>query len=171
MWCLWRYFVSKGVAFNIPHGETLVWCSALATIMYTFKTHPDVAKGIPKSFLSFIMNFKDRKKPEASTLSSATASLSQFNQRWIIKQVLATAYASARAFGAGYLFQVALALIGLVFNPKLTVKKIVAVLMGGSHVRSGVFCGSMALLYWAVRNTLHFIRRVDDGWNCAAAGM
>ena len=146
---------------DVPYGEVLLWCSALAVLLYTFTAHPAVAKGIPKAFLDHVLGL------QAATPATAPV----FDAAWVARQAAHTLRTAARAFGSGYLLRLGLALVGMLVGGRVSLPRLLAVVYSAEHVRTGAFFGSMALLHWAVRHALHYARRTDDAWNHAAAGF
>ena len=170
LWCLWRALEHGGLVFSLPYGEVLLWCWSLAVLLYSLKAHPSVAKGIPRAFVTYVLNLK----PAATSPSSEDAvgdDEPEFDLAWLRAAVTGTLKTTARAFASGYLLQSALALAGSVFGGKWSIKHLAAVLYGKSHVRTGLFFGAMALLHWVTRHTLHYARGTDDAMNHAVAGF
>lgn len=145
---------------NVPFGEVLLWCSALAVMLYTFTAHPLVAKGIPKAFLTHVLG-----------LNAAAVPAPVFDVAWVAGAAAQTTRATVRAFGSGYALRAALALVRVLMGGRLSVKNLLSVVYSAEHVHTGAFFGSMALLHWAVRHALLGLRRTDDAWNHAAAGF
>ena len=180
-WGLWRTLVSHGLVRNVPFGETLLWCSALAVFMYMFKQHPHQLKGLPKMFLAVIMRINTGRDNDAELhipastsqyrhSAAATHPHAPLDQQWIHTRVMSTLKTTARAFGVGYGIKVALSLAGWLAAPRFTVKRILELALSKAHMQLGVFCGSTAFIFWAIRNVLHFSRGTDTAVHSAVAG-
>ena len=139
----------------------MLWSAALGVIAYMLRAYPDASKGIPKMLLSFLYPNHDKAAP-AST---------RFDAQWLQARAVGVLRAGLRSFGAGYGLRVAIALVGFVMSPRMSVKAVVDVLFGRQHMALGSFFGSMTVLYSVVRHVLHYVRGQDDAVNCAVAGM
>ena len=161
-WCIWRLGVQQGWLANLPAGDVLLWCLAMAAIMYTFATQPASVHGAPKPVLSFLV------KPKAC---DPAAPAPEVSDDWVRKRLAATLTTAVRAFGTGWALQAAIALVRVLISGKIKVKSLLGALVGSPQLRLGSFFGGTAGLYWLVRHGLHALRKTDDGLNSALAGF
>ena len=161
-WCIWRLGVQQGWLVNLPAGDVLLWCLAMAAVMFTFATQPASVHGAPKSVLSFLV------KPKQC---DPAAPAPEVNNDWVRKRLVSTLTTAVRAFGTGWALQAAIALVRVLISGKIKAKSLLGALVGSPQLRLGSFFGGTAGLYWLVRHGLHALRKTDDGVNSALAGF
>ncbi|XP_020623319.1 transmembrane protein 135-like [Orbicella faveolata] len=156
----------RGLIQPIPNGEILLFCVATATMMYLYRKKDGLTDGLLNNLVRFFMGPDGSGHRQEISSSQTSVAIDRRESRMQIKWLRPT----LKAFGIGYLTQLAPLLLGQIKSIFKRPGRLLRTFYNKDCIRCGLFLGSLVATFKIVEWELELLRKKRDEFNALVAG-
>jgi len=150
----------------IPNGEIILFCVATATMMYLYRKKNGLADGLVNALIRFFLGSNDSGHRQEVSNSEAGHLIRRQEHRMKLNWLQPT----LKAFGTGYLIQLAPMLLGQIKFITTRPGRLFRVFYNKDCFRCGLFLGSFVAIFKVAEWVLGLLRKKRDEINALFAG-